>query len=74
MTTKLTPTLCLALWRKACEYEIGIAIPVSDIDLARPMMYTARKEANEPELDAFMLCVPSTQDELWLVRKTVELP
>lgn len=72
----LTPAIALELWREAAKLEVGLRIPITPTDLEkiRPLMYTARKEANEPALESLQLIVAPRAEEIWLVKKTVEAP
>lgn len=73
---RATPSFLLTLWTSALEFEIGIAVPINrkDLDKLRPMMYQVRKAAKNPELEKLMLCMPPKGiDEIWIVKKSVEL-
>jgi len=67
--------LALACWKRATLSEHGIAIPVDPayLDTIRVEMYRARREANDPEMEKFMLVQGPENREIWLVRKTVEI-
>lgn len=72
----LTHTLAQELWGRALEAEIGIRIPVPQVDsrLAEKTLYDARRDAKNPTLDMVKLVRPGAHpDELWLVREMVVL-
>lgn len=75
MPIRLNPTTALALWREALNHEVGIrtAIPTEQQHRALVALYAARKAVGDPSLEAIMICTSPDQDELWFVRKTVEV-
>lgn len=76
MPERLTQALCLSLWYRALETEVGIAIPVNKDFLSniKVMMYEVRKQRADPDLEKIMLCSAPGLDEIWLIHKSVELP
>lgn len=74
----MTPEIALALWRRALTEEFGLAIPLLNpstamLRKAQKIMYDARKQAKDPELERLMLVLPNGGKEFWLVKKEVEL-
>lgn len=62
----------LTLWRRALTTEFGLAIPTTNrIEMMR-IMYAARKESGDEELEKVMIMKPNN-GELWLCRKEVSL-
>lgn len=73
----MTPTVALALWRRAAEEEIGIIISLADpADKRRAegALYDARKEARDPTLADLMIAKPGdAPHELWIIKKTTDM-
>lgn len=72
----MTPDIAKALWYRALENEIGIAIEIMPEDRKRitVVLYTARQDAKDPELEKLIMVNPSKYpNDIWLVRKAVEL-
>lgn len=67
---KLSPEILAAIWQRAGEEEIGISIAVSDPKQFRFKIWEARPE----EYRDFMTFLPEGRNEVFLVRKSVELP
>ncbi len=65
-------SLAISLWRQATQAEFGIRFQVSDRRGIQAILYKARKAEGDPSLDAIMMVMPKG-DEIWLVKKTVEL-
>lgn len=73
-----TPTETLQLlWESAAEQEIGVRVPTDQpVDLRREL-YHYRKEFPSTELEKFAIFFPNLPDgakEIWIIRKTTELP
>lgn len=70
---RLTPDLIRALFTEALDLEFGIRLPCEAVhhDRARTMISTAMK--GNPDRERVMLCAFPKLDELWFVKKTVEL-
>lgn len=69
----LTDEIGIALWRRASQAEIGIAIATKDKPLLRSELYRIRKELANGQFDDIVIFNPKGP-ELFLCRKTVELP
>ncbi len=72
----LTQTLAIELWSRALESEIGIRIPLTEMDKrqATNILYRGRQEAKNPALDMVKLVTPGPHpNEIWLVREMVVL-
>lgn len=72
---KISPDTCLALWRKALEFELGIRVRYSTKNTTATVvvaMHTARTNANDPRL-ADLVLSPIGDDELYIYRRTVEV-
>lgn len=70
-----TPAQVLPIWYRALAAELAIAVATSDKDWLLALLYEARKQAEDPELERIMICKPAPpfENELWLVKKEVEL-
>lgn len=70
MTARLTPDLIRALFAEAASLEFGLRIPCEAINHKNAQtMITTTMPAN----DQIMLCAFPKDNELWLVKKTVEV-
>jgi len=59
----------LNYWYRALHSPDGIAIVCSDVEGARNRLYTARKEAKDPDLNQISMCnSPFDPMKLWLVK------
>lgn len=66
----------IEVWNSVREKEIGVALKcaVADIISIRQVLYDARKTLADPSLEEFAVTVPKDPgDEIFIVRKTVEL-
>jgi hypothetical protein len=72
----LNEITALNFWRQATEQELGIKIPIKQADIAKikELMYRVRKEAEDPSLEDIALLVAPGGTEVWLMKKTTELP
>ena len=61
------------VWLAALEQELGLAIKVDQKPMIRNDLLTTRREMNDPRLAELMLCMPPG-DEIFIVKKSVELP
>lgn len=66
----------LELWRRALRAEKGIGIRISTPEprLLQVDLYKARQEALEPNLYDLTIQLPGGLQEVWIIRKDVELP
>lgn len=76
MSEPLTPQSALKFWREALKHELGIKLPISqpDLDKVKATMYAARKAAADPALEELRLIVAPGGTEVWIMKKTTELP
>ena len=70
---RLSPPLIHTLYTEALTHEFGLRIPIeaAHIDRAQTMIYQTMK--GTPEATRLMLCTFKRDDELWLVKRTVEI-
>ena len=52
--------LALALWYRAAEAELGLLVPTNDINYLMQVLYTARKENGDSDLDRLSLVKAKT--------------
>jgi hypothetical protein len=72
---KLSPELIRPIWERAQEAEIGIAVETNDPTALRHTLLTARKEfPDSAAFDEIMTFCPKGLEEVWLVRKSAEIP
>lgn len=62
----------LSYWYAALEHEIGVALETDDRKKLTAILYEARSEAGDPELEALML-IQIGENELWIAKKATEL-
>ena len=70
----MTPELLLNLWTRAAACEFGIAVQTTDPKMLRTKLLNAVREANHPAKDQLITFLPEGKDEVFICRKTVELP
>ena len=70
---RLTPDLVRALFAEALQLEFGLRLPVEAAfqDKAKQMISAAMK--GNPQRELVMVCAFPKDDELWFVKKTVEV-
>ena len=70
---ELSLSTVIALWERASQEEIGIAIEVEPgkFQIVMNKLYNVRKE--QGGFEDIMICAPPGKKELWMVKKTVEL-
>lgn len=64
----------LDLWSRAAESEIGIAVQTNDPKALRTKLLNTVREADHPQKDQLITFLPEGKDEVFICRKTVELP
>jgi hypothetical protein len=64
----MKPELALELLRRAREEEIGLAVETNNVKA----LYNRLWEAAKP-IEDLMLCIPSTDGFVFIVKKSVEL-
>lgn len=74
MPTKLSPTILLAVWDRAKEAEIGIAVETNLPKELRYDLLAARREAKREDLADLMTFIPEGRSEVFIAHKSVELP
>jgi hypothetical protein len=72
MVPKFNPDILLALWERAAEEEMGIAIETSDPVRLRHQIWEAKPDGEAYE-DLMTFC-PEGRKEVFIIRKSVELP
>lgn len=73
MSARLTPDLIRALFAEALTLEFGIKLPVEAAYQNRAVTMISSTMKDTPEREAIMVCAFPKDDELWFVRKTVEV-
>jgi len=70
MTARLTPDLIRALFAEAASLEFGLRIPIEAIhhERAQTMLATTM-----PGSESIMVCSFPKDNEMWLVKRTVEV-
>jgi hypothetical protein len=72
---KFSPDFLRPIWERALASEIGIAIETNDPTALRHNLSTAKNQFPDSELfDDVMTFCPKGLSEVWLVRKSAELP
>ena len=73
-TPSLTPALIRAIFTEADTLEFGLRLPIEAAfhDRARTMISTSMK-SNPALREKIMVCPFPKDDELWFVKKTVEI-
>ena len=73
---RLTPSIAAALWEEAKKLEVGLRFEIdpNQIEPVRALLYAARKDSNDPELQNFSVITGPDTKEVWLVRKSAEVP
>ena len=70
----MTPDLLLQCWDRANEAECGIAIQTNDPKTLRTRLLNTAREAGHPAMADIITFLPEGRDEVFMCRKTVELP
>ena len=73
ISTRLTPDLIRALFAEALTLEFGIRLPVEAAYHARAQTMISSVMGDSPDRERVMICAFPKDDELWFVRKTVEV-
>ena len=72
----ITEGIAQALWYRASEAEIGIAITIKPEDKVsiRELLYRTRQKLHDPSLEALILLLPTTSEtEIWIAKKATQL-
>lgn len=57
-------------WYRALHAEIGICLLTDDLERLRQKLYVARRDANDPSLDALSIVTsPISPNQLWIVKR-----
>lgn len=72
--TNPSPDIYLALWDRAAEVEIGIAIKTNEPTKFRNKLLTVAAEAKHPARETIITLIPEGNDEVFMCRRTAELP
>lgn len=69
---KFSPDILRALWERATQEEMGIVIPTTDPTLLRHKLLENRPGGEE--FEELMTFCPEGRKEVFIIRKSVELP
>lgn len=64
---------CQSLLDRALDEDLGIVVEINNPEALIQRIHTARKALNDPRYDSIMLCRTSNPEELFLIKKSVEL-
>ena len=70
---RLTPQLIRALFIEALAQEFGLRLPIEAAYHDRAKNLISQTMKNTDEREKIMVCAFPTDNELWFVRKTVEV-
>ena len=70
---RLTPQLVRALFAEALSQEVGVRLPIEAAYHDRAKNLISQTMKNTAEREKIMVCAFPTDNELWFVRKTVEV-
>ena len=70
---RLTPQLVRALFTEALSQEFGVRLPIEAAYHDRAKNLISQTMKNTAEREKIMVCAFPTDNELWFVRKTVEV-
>lgn len=70
MTARLSPDLIRALFAEAASLEFGLRIPLAAFHHDRAKTMISETMPANPDI---MVCAFPKDDELWLIRRTVEV-
>ena len=70
---RLTPQLVRALFAEALSQEFGVRLPIEAAYHDRAKNLISQTMKNTDEREKIMVCAFPTDNELWFVRKTVEV-
>ena len=68
----MTSELLFNLWSRAAECEFGIAVQTTDPKRLRDKLLAVKRETEG--FDQLITFLPEGKDEVFICRKTVELP
>lgn len=70
---RLTPDIIRTLFAEALNLEFGIRLPIEAAFHARAQTMISTTMKDNPDRERVMVCAFPTDDELWFVKKTVEI-
>lgn len=73
VSARLTPALIHAIFAEALTLEFGMKLPIEAAYHDRAQAMISSVIGNTPERDRVMVCAFPLTDELWFVKKTVEV-
>lgn len=75
-TIVLTEAIALELWQVAATQELGLKIPIAlaDLEKVRAMLWRVRQQSGDPALEELKLITAPGGTEVWILKKTAELP
>lgn len=71
---KPTPRVYLPLLDRALESEIGITVETNEPKLLRHEILAAKRDADDPRYDELITFLPADRNEVFICRKSAELP
>ena len=73
MSARLTPALIQALFAEALTQEFGMRLPIEAAYHNRAQTMISSVMGGTPDRERIMVCAFPKDDELWFVKKTVEV-
>ena len=73
VAARLTPALIQAIFAEALSQEFGIRLPIEAAYQARAQTMISSVMGGNPDRERVMVCAFPKDDELWFVKKTVEV-
>ena len=70
---RLTPQLVRALFTEALSQEFGVRLPIEAAYHDRAKNLISQTMKGDADREKIMVCAFPTDNELWFVRKTVEV-
>lgn len=62
------------LWHAALLVEVGLSIKTNNRKLLQAQLYNARAAEGTVAMQDIAICIPATEDELWLVKREILEP
>ena len=69
----MTHEIFIALWNRALEEEVGIAVETDDRRWLSRCLYEARQAEGDPALQALIIMMPAKCNEVWICQKNQSL-
>ena len=73
VSARLTPALIHAIFAEALTLEFGMKLPIEAAYHDRAQAMISSTMGNNPDRERVMVCAFPHSDELWFVKKTVEV-